>query len=171
MIETFIKKNKQLLQTYYIVACILGWANLVLGVIGVSMLIAKLLANHGQPVAIEGAEGTFLRSWSILIIIGLISLGVAQFIKYLFNNEYRPGWLLRHGDKTLYLFAFFMVWRTVGIFVLYLSRLDISKEFALWLLILLSMLLLNLAKILALIAIAQILKRVMPIIEEAKSLV
>ena len=74
------------------------------------------------------------------------------------------------GNPRLYIFVFFVVWHTVTMFILYFSRANIA-DLAVWLLNVLPMLMLNLAKVLALLGLAQILKRIMPMIEESKTLV
>ena len=134
------------------------------------LFIKQYQIGWGQSVTIKGAQGMFQRSWFILMATGLISLGVAQFMRYLFDNKYRPGWTLRYGDKILYVFAVFVVWRVVAMVILYFSRTDIA-DLAMWLLNVIPMLLLNIAKILALLGLAQIMKRIMPMIEESKTLV
>ena len=171
MIQTFIEKNRKLLLFYYWAIRIVGWLILFMGGLGILMLLIKQCqVGWGQSVTITGAQGLFQRSWFILMVTSLISLGVAQFVRYLFDSKYRPGWILRYGDKILYIFAFFVVWHSVAMLISYFSRPDIA-DLAVWLLNVIPMLLLNLAKILALLGLAQILKRLILVIEESRTLV
>jgi hypothetical protein len=171
MIQTFIEKNKRLLQVYCVLARIVGWIILFFGVLGLSsLLIAICTAGRGGPITAEGPLGRLMLSWYALVVIGFISLGVAQFIKYLFDNKSRSGWLLRHGDKILYIFAFSVAWHTLTMVTGYFKMGDMTNP-AVWLLNLAPMLLLNLAKILTLLGLAQILKRVLPTIEESRTLI
>lgn len=171
MIQTFIEKNTRLLQVYCIAARIIGWLILFMGSLGIlTLLINQYQAGWEQSVAVADPLALLQRSWYRLMVTGLISLGVAQFIRYLYDCKYRPGWLIRCGDKILYIFIFFVVWHMTGMTVLYFSRDDIANP-AVWLLNIIPMLLINLAKILALLGLAQILKRAMPVIEESRTLV
>ena len=169
--NTFIEKNEKLLKFYSVSARIIGWLILILGGLGILMLLIKQYqVGFGKPVIIAGPQGVFQRSWFILVATGLTLLGVAQFMRYLFDSEYHLSWLLRYADKMFYVFAFFVAWKMVGMIIFYFSRGDIV-EVEVWLLNIIPMVLFNLARILALVGLAQILKRVLPVIEEHKSLV
>lgn len=169
--NAFIKQNEKLLKFYYLAALVIGWLIIILGCSGILIVLVKLCqVGWGQSFSIPGAQGVFVRSWYRLIATGLISLGVAQFIRYLFDVKYRAGWLLRYGNKILYVFALFVVWNIyVGIHI-YFRRAAIT-DLEVWLVNVLPMLLLNSAKILAMLGLAQVLKRVVPMIEESKTLV
>jgi len=94
--------------------------------------------------------------------LGIIVLGVAQLIKYVSESEYQPGWLLRHGTGILYLFAVLMLVNSV-IRYCFLMPIE-SSGIGMFLLP-------DVAKMLILIGLAEILKRVLPVIEESKTLV
>ena len=177
----FIEKNKGLLKFYCLAARIIGWLILILGGIGIlTLLVEQWRVGWEHGVVIKGTLGIFQRSWFPLMSYGLAALGVAQFIRYLFDRNYQPGWILRYADKILYVFAFFAIWRAVGMIWIFVSnydnaarmysRLDISPPYT-WLLLVLPVLLLCSAKLLAIIGLAQALRRIMPVIEESKTLV
>ncbi len=158
----FIDKNKGLLKFYCVAARIIGWVLLITaGIRTVEILsgYSSFSIPFFMPIII------FTR-----ILIGLVVLGVAQFIRYLFETEYKPGWILRHGEKILYLYAALRVIRITFILFGDAKRMGDSIYYSLW-----ESLVANglpvVASALILVGLAQILRRVMPIIEESKTLV
>jgi len=174
----FIEKNKGLLRFYCIAARFIGWLILILGGIGILTYLVEQSRVGWEHVVVINV--IFQRSWFPLMSYGLSALGVAQFIRYLFDRNYQPGWILRYADKILYVFAFFDIWRAVGTICMFVEnydnaarlylRLDISHPYT-WLLPVMTVLLLCSAKLLAIIGLAQALRRIMPVIEESKTLV
>ena len=175
MIQTFIEKNRKLLRTYCIAAQITGWLIMVLGITVLGgFIIRQAQIGFSQVISVEWAVRIFQRSGLFIIATGLLSLGTAQLIRYLFDSKYQRGWLLRYGDKILYVFAFLVVWHAIAMVMLHFStpddQPDIPSSF-LRLLSVLPTLLYSAAKLLALTGLAQFLKRIMPVIEESKTLV
>lgn len=164
----FIEKNKALLKIYCLVARAIGWSILLLGGVGIAILIVKLCKiGIGEGILIRGPLGIFQRSWFILMTTGLTALGVAQFIRYLFDEDYQGGWILRNGQKILWAFAFLVAWKGVSMVFVSVSRYGIRDS----LLLVLSIALFNAGKLLVLIGLAQILRRVMLVIKESRTLV
>ena len=158
----FIEKNRRLLNIYCVVARIIGWVLLITaGTWTVSTLsgYSSFSLPCVMPITI------FIR-----ILVGLVILGVAQFIRYLFETEYKPGWILRHGEKILYLYAALRIIRITFLFFVDAKRMGDPIYYSPW-----GFLEANglpvVASALILVGLAQILRRVMPIIEESKSLV
>ena len=160
----FIEKNKRLLRTYCVAARIIGWILLI--VPSIICVIGILL-----PSKVWGQAFNSLIILPTLVLDfmfpGLIALCVAQFIRYLYQEEH-IGKLLRYGDKILYIYALLVVmgsiskyifnWVIIGrVGALAVSALCLSFPAA--------------AKVLVLIGLAQILRRVLPVIEESKTLV
>ncbi len=104
------------------------------------------------------------------VLPGILVLGIAQFIRYLFESEYKPGHILRYGNKILYLYAFLLmagvVWQH-----LILSMMNIGLNFTGRIPAMLASLVLTVPKVLILVGLAQVIKRIMPVIEESKTLV
>jgi hypothetical protein len=173
----FIERNKRLLYGYSRAAWVVGWLLVILGgVAGVLFLydfenaIGKIrgLSENQTFIAV------FERSWFSLLLPGLIALGVSQFLRYLLENESRPGFLLRHSDKVLFLYALLIVLQGMGGIgvMIYSNRGCSIYHLAPWFIYcVLPMGLLTGAKALILIGLAQILRRVLPMIEETKTLV
>jgi len=100
--------------------------------------------------------------------IGLMAVILAHLARYVFDKDLHRGVLLRSGDKILYLFAIFTVAWAIFRWFYYLKTIEDSN----WRILLAQPLILpTVGKVLVLVCIAQILKLILPIIEEYKSLV
>jgi hypothetical protein len=164
----FIEKNKSWLTFYCTTARIVGWAILILaaiiaaiGILSGNFLFGNLPQSRLifiQPLIFTG------------VLPGVLILGIAQFIRYSFESRYKPGFLLRHGDKILYLYAFLLmagvVWQH-----LIVSMMRIGFNFTSMIPVILASLILTVPKVLILVGLAQVVKRILPVIEESKTLV
>lgn len=164
----FIEKNRRLLKAYCITAQFFGW--LVLGIAGAGALVHSLaLASRiGDSEALRA----YLASvpWGMLGFIptGLVALGIAQFIRYLLESGRQPGWILRYGEQILYMYATFVIGYYIWGYIVeshYFSSLFDR------LLSTLAFVLFPGAKVLVLVGLGQVLRRIMPVIEESKTLV
>ena len=166
MINEFIEKNKKLLRTYCIATRIIGWALLITAA---TWTVSNLSGYSSSSMPFATSITIFITIF-IRILFGLVVLGVAQFIRYLFETEYKPGWILRHGEKILYLYAGLCFIRIPFLFFLDAKRVGDPIYYSPW-----GFLIANgiplVAGALILVGLAQILRRVMPIIEESKTLV
>lgn len=173
----FVEKNKRLLQVYCVVARIAGW---VLLLWATAWIVWVLLQNY---IFIAGGiqePATFVVSRQVFTIMqGFMALGVAQFMKYLFDSKYHPGWILRYGDKILYIYVVLQIAYVVWIYgsfytVIRPDKTNFEAYEHLHLYTMLQMVRIVLptaVKALILIGVAQILKRLMPVIEESRTLV
>jgi hypothetical protein len=106
---------------------------------------------------------SFLKA--IFFWIGI--LGLAQFIKYLIEKNYKPGWILCHGEMLFYLYALLTILDAVWIYMTnyhspsFYTRVDVIfvTVFS------------TAVKVLVLVGLGQILRHLMPVIEESKTLV
>ena len=151
---------------YCIAARIIGWVLVILWgaipALSIPFCAYKALRFHVFP-----PDMLLMLSGSLAVLfgqlpLGIIVLGVAQLIRYVSESEYQPGWLLRHGTGILYLFAVLMLVNSV-IRYCFLMPIE-SSGIGMFLLP-------DVAKMLILIGLAEILKRVLPVIEESKTLV
>jgi len=166
----FIEKNKALLHSYYIGARIIGWLLLIIALV---TAVVKSLSGF-LDVNEKLRFYMILRFWEQLtlgfVLLGLILLGFAQFVRYLYESEYQPGLILRHGDKVLYLYALGLI---VSPILGYFSRMKIfgySGTVNLFLYLSAAMVP-AFARALIFVGMAQILKRMVPMVEESKTLV
>ena len=168
----FIEKNKKLLKFYHTALRLSGWLLLAFGLCnyGITIILARSLSPKVFGLV---ALNLPLRS-SYLIFFSLLGLGIAQLIRYIYDSNYKPGRILRHGDKFIYiyiiLFFAFMVVRNIFA-IKYIADSNIQNSSIIYFSTLIASVALFVAKALVLIGLAQFLKRVMPVIEESKTLV
>ncbi len=169
--KTFIENYKKLLQFYDAALRLSGWLLLTLGFCSfiITMIMVRILGIHAFAVT---AINMPLKP-SEFILFGLLGLGIAQLIRYLLT-DCKPGFILHHGCKLLYVYAFVIFYFTLmrNIYtIVYLKNSDTENALSLFIVTSIASLVLCAAKALVLIGSAQFLKRIMPVIEEHKSLV
>lgn len=165
----FIEKNRALLHSYCIITRIIGWL----------LLIGAIVVPIVQPLSGLSArdEHRFFRIYLLCqqiilcyLLIAIVLLGLAQFVRYLYDSEYRPGLILRHGSKVLYIYAVALI--AYPFLTLYFKMRAYGYAGAKTsLLYLLFSLLPLVARALIFIGMAKVLKRMMPMVEESKTLV
>jgi hypothetical protein len=167
--RTFIEENKGLLRACYLSAMVVGWLSLVMGcsaVVGHSFALITRIGNW------EMFQNYYFSSvpWNVIngVPIGLLALGIGQFIRYVYDNDYKPGWVLRSAQPILYTYAIIVGISVTGhFFIQYL----VWNHWAEIIVRVLAHILWGVGKIMLLVAVALILKRIMPVIEESKTLV
>ncbi|HUT28503.1 MAG TPA: hypothetical protein VMX13_01835 [Sedimentisphaerales bacterium] len=165
----FIKQHQRLLHFYCEAAQALGWTLLLfvpsIGVVG-RLLSGSMMSNWLSGKILYSVLVIFLNSMSL----GLVLLGVGQFIRYLFDTECQPSWMLRNGTRVLYACAVIVIVSCVLQQLWYTSLMkNVSNSLLLWRLLLTAIP--ALAKALILVGLGRILQKVMPVIEESKTLV
>jgi hypothetical protein len=170
IMNDFIQKNRGLLKFYHFVAKIIGWV--LIGVTPVLLFITindktyRLHSNTDKTYILLASIRTFLVYY---ICLGLALLGVARFIRFLYSEESHPSLILRHFDKFLYLYALLMI---AGLNVEFLytrifsvgSSSDEIKYLA-------TRIVLTFAHVLIIIGLGYITHKIIPVIEESKTLV
>jgi len=165
----FIKQNRRLLEIYCLLAKIFGG---VLTFVGFTAVIGHSLALISRAGDIDSFLNYFKNMpWGIITFLptGCLVLGLAQFIRYLFDDEYKPGWILRNAVQFVYLYAF-----VLAVILAIFCVIECSRYPNQWYEIAyrgLSFVFYGGGKVIFLVGLAQILRRIMPIIEESKSLV
>jgi len=166
----FIEKNKSLLRSYCLITRIIGWTLLIVALVIVTV---KSLSGFDteDKFRFYMIYRLFQSSLSY-VLIGLILLGIAQFIRYLYESEYQSGLILRYGDKVLYLYALALVANPIldYFYRMKLFGMTYANTGSLFLYLLI-VLLPATARALIFLGIARVLKRMVPVIEESKTLV
>ena len=171
MIQTFIEKNRKMLVFYYWTILIGGWLLLSLAFLA--------MAGHSFALATRIGDGEeFYRYWQNDVPWGmfthglpmsLLVLGMAQFIRYLLETDRKPGWILRNADKLLYVYTAILIgyycWRGATEVITHFNE---PYDFPLRLILLAVFILVEL---LALVGVAEMLRRLLPLIEESRTLV
>jgi len=168
----FIEKNRRLLHFYCETLRTIGSVILILVFLGgFATAIFALLSEFGYwhtPKSFNMNMIARLPSFLGGIVFWIGIIGLAQFIKYLFERNYKPGWILRHGNKILYLYAATLVVEAIIRFC-FLTVIRNASDFPIHFYLL--HWLPDVSKGLILVGLGQILRRLMPVIEESKTLV
>jgi hypothetical protein len=147
----------------------MGW---MLIIVAALTAIVKLFVGFAGEERVRPYRVYQLSEQLILgfVLLGLVMLGLAQFVRYLYQNDYQPGWILRHGDKVLYLYAPALIVSPIlhYCFLMILLR---NPNLTNTLLYFMSAELPALVRGLIFIAMGLVLRRIVPIIEESKTLV
>ena len=165
------EKNKRLLKFYCETLRTIASVILILQLIAVCvMTIIALLSKFGLWPGTKPFNMviiTFLPSYLKAIFFWIGILGLAQFVRYLYENDYLPGWILRHGDMFFYLYAFLTIVEVVWIYMTNDHSTPSDIRMGMGFVNVSSIL----VKVMVLVGLGQILRRLMPVIEESKSLV
>jgi hypothetical protein len=167
----FIEKNRKLLLFYYWAARVGGWV--------VLSLASLAVAGHSFALASRiGDWNEFYRyyqhdvPWGMFnngLPTGLLVLGVAQLIWYLLETDRQPRWILRNADKLLYTYTAILIgyycWIGATEVILHFNE---PYDFPLRLIALVVFIL---VKLLVLVGVAEVLRRLLPMIEESRTLV
>ena len=169
----FIQKNRRLLKIYNYMAYIMGWILIVLTPILSYILILNSSGNKTKPLA-EIDRYYFILSIHSGIVnyfcLGIILLTIARFIKYLYSEESRPDWILRHFVDFISIYALLIV---IGISIKYMDPSFHKKGMPAQNIgaTLLPQIIIDFAKAFIVIGLGHIMSRVLPVIEESKTLV
>lgn len=172
--KKFFEENKALLKFYNIAARIVGWVLVcggtvwfllyVLCILVVSDAAGELRWPHTLKNVIYSTS-SFVFDF---LLPGLIALIVAQLIGYTIANKSKRGRLLQYGEYVLYAYAVLVIGKAVMRYYLWHG---IMPEGQSGLLFIQPLIVPVAAKVLIIIGLAQALRRVMPVIEEWKTLV
>ena len=165
------EKNRRLLHFYCETLRTIGSVILILSFLGVfTMTIFALLSKFGYWPATKPFNMviiTWLPSFLKAMFFWIGILGLAQFIKYLVERNYKPGWILRHGDMFFYLYALLTILEAVWIYMTNYHSPSLSVRVDMGFVTVFSIV----VKVMALVGLGRILRHLMPVIEESKTLV
>ena len=174
----FIEQNRQLLKFYRLAARVCGWVLICGGIVWFLLFIFCTLAamdaagSMGFPYASENFIYASVSFVFEFVLPGLFALLVGQLMAYMLQSGYTPGWLLRCGDKILYTYAALLVVQNIVIYYALLMRVGLLGNQSPGHLLFVQPLVVPLVvKILILVGLGQILRRIIPVIEESKTLV
>jgi len=166
--KEFIEQNKGLLKIYCTAAQIIGWVLLIVPAIGFAIVIlGPDRPWSGNPAVLLSLPEAILN----IMLLGFIALGVAAFIRYLFETECRPGWILRYAETILYTGAVLIIAAAILKCLLLMNTVRITGHIDTLIVALLMSAVPSAAKVLILIGLGKILQRIMPVLEESKTLI
>ena len=171
----FIEKNRRLLKFYCTSSRIFGWVLLCGGTIWFLLFVLATLAVNdaageiGWPHTLDNFVYSTSSYIFEFVMLGLIAFLVAQLIRYILESEYNPGYILRFGDKILYVYAALLIVQDTSIYYLLHREL---LSFSIGRFLFAQPLIVPLAaKILIVVGLGQIFRRIMNVLEESKTLV
>jgi len=166
------EKNRRLLNFYCETLRTIGKVILILGSLSVcaitTLVLLSKFGNWRAPKGFEMIIAMPLAAFNIFFI-GIGILGLAQFIKYLVERDYKPGWILRHGDMFFYLYALLTILSVVWAYTIapiYHSPSIYTRVGVIFVTVISTA-----VKVLILVGLGRILRHLMPVIEESKTLV
>jgi hypothetical protein len=179
----FIEKHRRLLQAYCLVARIIGWF-LILGGIFWFFAVVRNMNMVEVPRTDEQRIDVLLYiTYSLVydfLIPGILAFAIMGLLDYLLRPKVKPPLILGMTDKLCYLYAIFLIlrffsainyfgnpWWFVNFKFFTVSEMSVSTR----LLLVQPLLGPTLAKVLLLIGVGTILHRLLPVIEESKTLV
>ena len=169
-----IEKNRRLLHFYCETLRTIASVILILSFLAVfAMTIFALLSKFGYwpaPKPFNMNMIALLPSYLKAILFWIGILGLAQFVRYLYENDYQPGWILRHGDMFFYLYALLTILEAVWIYMTNDHSPSLSVGLNMGFAVL-PIVVKVVVKVMVLVGLARILRHLMPVIEESKSLV
>jgi len=104
---TDTEPHKQMLRRICMLGRVAGWAMIALGVLGVPSAAYAVLVAHidiGVRGILNGGLDIFGQ-----ILTGLLVLVTVQFIRFAVEEATEPGWLLHKGHFILFFFALFLL--------------------------------------------------------------
>lgn len=161
------QQNREMLRQLCGAGRVLGWVLVVLFATGFCQSVWMWAFVSPKPEH-WSLYGAVMGLTSDYLFVGLLVLVITQFIRFLVEEEYQPGWLLRRGNVILYIFALGLLIRC-GVVLSRMANIDTEYQFIL--LGLLTTILPIFTKVLILIGMGLVLRRVLPVIAESKTLV
>ncbi|MBN2020906.1 MAG: hypothetical protein JW749_11870 [Sedimentisphaerales bacterium] len=175
----FIEKHRRLLQAYCLIARIVGWLLLLGGLVW----FFALVKNTWQITEDQKQIDFLLYVISSLVydffIPGFLAFAIGGLLDYLLRPMARPPLILRMTDKLCYFYAFFLFLKfliatgpfdknpLIVIRFLWISEMPKASQ----IIFIQPLLGPTLAKVLLLVGVGMILHRLLPVIEESKTLV
>ena len=167
--NAFIEENKGLLQNCYVCANVLGWLMLIFGCLAAVGHSFALISRIGDWEMFKEYYISSV-SWNVIngIAVGLLALGIGQFIQFICDKDYQPGLILRNAGKLIGIYAGLFV---VSVILHFITRFTYWENWVEVTVRVLAHVVWGVGKVMLLVAVVLILKRIMPVIEESRTLV
>jgi hypothetical protein len=175
----FIEKHRRLLQAYCLIARILGWVLLLGGILWLFAIVGNCWQIKEERRQIDFLLYVISSLVYDFVIPGFLAFAIGGLLDYLLRPMKKPPLILGMTDKLCYIYSVFLIFQILPLRALrdgilfvnlrYLTIPDISEQTRI--LLVQPLIVATLAKILLLIGIGMILNRLLPVIEESKTLV
>ena len=178
----FIEKNSRLLRIYCIIARIIGWFLILGGIVWLFAAVKDFQSSlENKQVEVDFWYSAFVPNFGVylassfvydFIITGFLAFAIGGLLNYLLRPKAKVPLILGMIDKLCYIYAIILIYKAC-VSYFWLDRFLAISEWSESARILLVQPLLGptLAKVLLLVGIGMILHRLLPVIEESKTLV
>ena len=179
----FIEKHRRLLQAYCLIARILGWLLMLGGILWFFAIVGNVWLIIEEQNQIDFLLYVISSLVYDFVIPGFLAFAIGGLLVYLLRPEIKPPIILGMTDKLCYIYAGFLIIKllsTIGtiksfgdspwvVNFRYLAIPELSEQARI--LLVQPVLGPTLAKVLLLIGVGMILHRLLPVIEESKTLI
>jgi len=170
----FIEKHRRLLRAYCLIARILGWLLILGGAFWVSAIVKKSEEMQNEVFFLYLGSSLTLDFVYDFVIPGFLAFVAADLLNYLLRPDAKPRISLRIIDKLCYIYAIFVIYKAFSVHFWLMHakfpEITVPSETD-YILLVQPLLLPTVLKVLLLIAVGMILHRLLPVIEESKTLV
>jgi len=167
--EEQVEREKRVLGVLCAGVQVVGWAVIVMGVVWFAMFASgyedEAIARRGTIESLVSAISCFSFDF---MFVGLAAVIFGQLARYVFDKGYKQPVMLRISNKMLYLFAVLTIFWAVFRYLVYVQTFESVSAQKLFTQ---PLILPTIGKVLILVGLGLILKRIIPIIDEYKSLV
>ncbi len=171
----FIEKNSRLLRMYCVIARVIGWFLILGGIVWIFALenaFRNIIGTIGEQRQIDIGLCSAHSFVYDFLIPGLLAFAIGGLLDYLLSPKARVPLILGMMDKLCYVYAVILILKAFIVYIWLVKFLAISKVPESARIILMQPLLgPTLTKVLLLVGIGMILHRLLPVIEESKTLV
>lgn len=174
MKSRFLTENRGLLRLCAGAARFCGlFALLGTGVL-VAVMVVVIVSDARGLDAVEQSRAQLQSAIPHIVFYGFVALILAEFISYLLAEQGEPKWILRHGDKIIFAYV---VYATVMSILAVAGLREVDREIGtgaslrdahLWLAFAIVALI---VRMLIWIGIAIVLRKIVPIVRESKTLI
>jgi len=102
MKSKFLTENRGLLRLCSGVARFCGLFALLGTAVLIAVMVVVMVADSGRHDAVAQSRTQLVMMVPHIVFHGLAALILAEFITYLLAEQGEPKWILRHGDKIIY---------------------------------------------------------------------
>lgn len=170
MMNQFIEEQRSFLARMSRMIRVSSLILVVLGTLWAGIKAVALISRLGDWNALCEMWKDTPSAIVLFLLLGIIGLGLASFLRYMYDPEYKPNWIVKRGEKLLYAFAAFVAIQGCVYAGLILYRYA-SLSLAMTLIICIGYLVFVVGAVLVLAGLAQVYKRLLPMIDEARALV
>jgi hypothetical protein len=167
----FLTENRWLLKLCAGVARFCGLLLLFGTGVLIAVVIVLMISERADLHTMVRRLDQFWTATPTLLFYGFLSLIFAEFISYLLAEQGEPKWILRHGDKIIYVYVPYSIVVSIQVFLPFANREEPSGMSFYHMLEVAFLAASDVMRILMWIGIAIMLRKLVPIIRESKTLV